>query len=566
MNQVQSQPLPNGAHIGVYEIKSLKHTGPTAILYQVRNEHMNAMEVLAEYFPGDLVRRAEDGRTVECLSEEQKTRFDRGLKRFLEQAERLSEIEHPNVARVYNTLQFNGTGYLVMDNEQGTQLVKLLGSDTTFGQTELEFLLTTVLDGIRHTHEKGIVHGDIHPSNILIKSSGEPLLIGFIANRLAAALDFGDPGARLRSGYAAPELFDSGYTPKPAADIYALGATVYRCITHVDPAPTVDRLSATAKGGVDPVKIALQSAAGDYSEKLINTVLRMLEPSENKRLQTADAVLSELGVAVQDSAASEDSQAKPAVQTSDTSASKPSRIVWIGAAVAILLIVLGLWSTRTNDRHPAEKIADSGQQATEAETASKPAESIEPVMPKTETAVAAPVPEASAVAQAQTGSPGEAVSAPATEASAPVNQTPVVTEQPPVDVTAKAQPQTAPSEQAMPIGEASVPPTEQNDEKQAALNAHLAAAETAFADFRLSTPANDSAYGHYQAVLALDSENTAAKEGIQRIVDRYVWLIDRAIKRGNYRHARAFLERATSIKPGDAALEKLGESLNAAQQ
>jgi len=561
MSQVEEkQALHNGEQIGVYEIKSLKHIGQSAILYHVKNEHVNVMEVLVEYFPGDVVRRAQDGNTVECISEGQRPMYDRALQRFLEQAERLIEIQHPNVAQVYNTLQFNGTGYLIKEKEQGTPLIKLLDASTSFGQTELEFLLTALLDGIRQTHEKGIVHGDIHPSNILIKKNGDPVLTDFVANRLATALDYGNPGDHLRLNYAAPELFETGYSPKPAADIYALGATIYRCMTLTDPLPPAERRSATAKGQVDPVKATLDSTTEDYSEQFLNTVLQMLELSEDKRLKTADAVLSVLGVSDQQSIASEFSETAPSAQQSDAKISKSSKTLWLGAVAAIILIAFGLWSSETDDRQPVLEIADSEQK-------------VSAVIPEKKTTVPEPPKGESEVLTTKADEPGtprtpndygETVSASVPEASAPSKKPSAVPEQS-AEMAVKSETRAETLAEAKLTNEPSSSPNADSDDKQAAIKDHLARAEAAFTAFRLSTPADDNAYSHYRTVLELDSENTEAKEGIQSIVDRYAWLIDRAIKTENYRKARVYLDRAKVIKPDDTALEKLGKALNAAQ-
>lgn len=561
MNQVETQSLRDGENIGVYKIESLKHIGQSAFLYRVKNEHMNTEELLVEYFPGDLVRRAQDGNTVECLSESQRTMFDRALQRFLEQADRLIEIEHSNVARVYNALQFNGTGYMVMENEQGTPLIKLLEASTSFGQTELEFLMTTLLDAIRLTHEKGIVHGDIHPSNILIKKNGEPVLIDFVANRLATVLDYGNPGNYLRLNYAAPELFESDYSPKPAADIYALGATIYRCMTLTDPLPPTERISVTEKGQADPVKIALDSTTGDYSEQFLKTVLRTLEPSEDKRLQTAEAVISFLGVSGQESIASDFSEAAPSAQQSDTKVSNSSKTLWLGAAAVIILIAFGLWSSGTDDRQPGLRTAGSGQKVTGAIPEKK---TTEPEPAKGESEVLTTKIDDPGVPRTPTDSYSETVTASVAEAGAPVNKPSAVPEKS-AEMADESQIHAEALADAKSTSEPNSSPNADSDKKQAAIKDHLAAAEAALTAYRLSTPADNNAYSHYQAVLELDSENIAAKEGMQRIVDRYAWLIDRAIKTENYSKARVFLDRAKLIKPNDAALEKLGKALNAAQ-
>lgn len=559
MKQVKSPPLRNGEQIGVYEIKSLKHIGQTAIFYHVRNEHINAMELLAEYFPGEIVHRAPDGNTVECLSETQRTRFDRGLKRFLERAERWSEIKHPNVARVHNTFQFNGTGYLVMDDERGTPLIKLLQASTTFGQTELEFLLTMLLDALGKAHEKGIVHGDIHPSSILIKSSGEPVLIDFVANRLTAALDDGTRGNDLRLSYAAPEISERGYSLKPSADIYALGATFFHCITHADPLPPAERLSAAAHGEADPVKTALESVRGDYSETFLNTVLQMLEPIEGQRPQTADAVISNLGGSDRESIDSEPSETLQAGRQNDAPALRSSGSLWIAATVVILLIAFGLWSSGTDDRQPVSKATAPGQEVTEAAPEEKPTDSTAPEMPEGGPGVIASKTEPLAVPQPQVERRSETVTASKKAENEPINEPSSAPEQPGErPVTSQTEAETFGSKPEKPLAA-------ENDEKQGVIEAHLAAAQEALTALRLTTPADDNAYSHYRAVLELDPESTAAKAGLQHIVDRYAWLIDQAVKTENYRKAGIYLDRAKAIKPDDAALEKLDEALKAVQ-
>ncbi|MGR8930419.1 MAG: serine/threonine protein kinase [Gammaproteobacteria bacterium] len=559
MNQVETQALLTGKKIGVYEIKSLKHFGQLAISYRVKNEHMNAMEVLVEYFPGDIVRRAQDGDTVECLSENQQTTFDRGLQRFLEKAECWSEIEHPNIARVYNTLQFNGTGYLVMDNEQGTPLVKLLEASTTFGQTELEFLLTALLDAIRSAHEKGVIHGDIHPSTILIKSNGDPVLIDLVTNRLDAALDYDNRENYLRLNYAAPEIFESGYLPKPSADIYALGATIFRCMTHADPIPPAERLSVTGKGEADPVKAALESANGDYSETFLSTILRMLEPTEDKRLQTADAVLLNLGVSDRETAAAGVTEATQAAKQADASTGRSFMHVWFGAAVVLLLIVVGLWSSGTDDGQPA-----GYEDVTEAAPGEKPADSPVAEAPKSEAEDVASKTEALSVTQSQVENRTETATTSVTEANVPDNALSSVSERPD-ETLVKLQPDAKTFGEETSISESKKPLVAEYGEKQAAIEAHLLAANDALNALHLSTPADNNAYSHYRAVLELAPESVAAREGLQHIVDRYALLIERAVKMKHYHTARIYLDRAKAIKADDAALEKLGQELDVVQ-
>lgn len=83
---------------------------------------------------------------------------------------------------------------------------------------------------------------------------------------------------------------------------------------------------------------------------------------------------------------------------------------------------------------------------------------------------------------------------------------------------------------------------------------------------RLTTPAENSAYFYYQQVLALDPVNTEAEAGMGRIAERYAWLVDREIGRGQLERARGFLELGRRIRPDHPDLQRASSSLDAAEQ
>ncbi len=94
------------------------------------------------------------------------------------------------------------------------------------------------------------------------------------------------------------------------------------------------------------------------------------------------------------------------------------------------------------------------------------------------------------------------------------------------------------------------------------ISQHLAAAEEAIKALRMTTPAGDNAYEHYQAVLAVDPDNAKAHAGIQKMVDTYVYLIEKAIAEDELDKARVYLQRAENIKPGSPKLRNLRAELN----
>ncbi len=90
---------------------------------------------------------------------------------------------------------------------------------------------------------------------------------------------------------------------------------------------------------------------------------------------------------------------------------------------------------------------------------------------------------------------------------------------------------------------------------------YLADAEIAMREYRLTTPINNNAYAFYRAVLATQPDHPKAVAGLNRIVNQYVQLIEKAMRKDNSRNARVYLKRAEKIIPGNAKLIKYREAL-----
>ncbi len=328
MASLQKQTLPEGAHIGVYEIKRLIRTDSLGHTYQAWNEHLNCLITLKEYFPKHFATRTKNAQVV---SEGKAKIFDYGLETFIKHAQALAEIEHPNIICVHNVLQYNGTAYMAMDNESGTPL-----ASAPLKYQNLQNILKTLLDALQRLHANGLYHGDIHPKSILLRKNGQPLLIDFAATRLALAIRSDRLSSELRPGYAAPELYDNK-TPSltVACDLYALGATLYRHITHTEPQPAPKRLSTLNNGGSDPLPAIFELADPAINENILLAIEQMLIPDASQRPQSAIEVLSILDKTLH------------TAKTSDTH--KISRQMmpfnhWIGNALAIAaLLLIGFW-------------------------------------------------------------------------------------------------------------------------------------------------------------------------------------------------------------------------------
>jgi tetratricopeptide (TPR) repeat protein len=96
---------------------------------------------------------------------------------------------------------------------------------------------------------------------------------------------------------------------------------------------------------------------------------------------------------------------------------------------------------------------------------------------------------------------------------------------------------------------------------EGSIKEYLAAAKKAMKAVRLTTPLRDNAYKYYQMVLALDPGNAEALAGLQKIVDRYVWFLQKERAEGNLDKAKRALQKAESVLPDDPKLHTIRAEL-----
>jgi tetratricopeptide (TPR) repeat protein/tRNA A-37 threonylcarbamoyl transferase component Bud32 len=158
-------------------------------------------------------------------------------KRFVREAQSLARMDHPNVVRVYDS---GGTGtqmYLVMEFVEGESLGSILGRKGK-DLRGLLALLEQAARGIHHAHQKGVIHRDIKPHNILVTKAGELKVADFgLAHLLDSDPGLTGTGAVLGTPlYMAPEqVSGSAGQITHRTDVYALGAILYEMLTGWPP-------------------------------------------------------------------------------------------------------------------------------------------------------------------------------------------------------------------------------------------------------------------------------------------------------------------------------------------
>lgn len=232
-------PLRPDTMVEHYKIGKVIGVGGFSVVYSALDTQTNTVVAIKEFYATNCMRRVRDG-SLHVYPKDQEHKYHIGLKRFFDEGLTLSQIDHPNIVNVSNFFRSNNTAYLVMRFEHGKDLRWFI-KNTDYMPDE-EFILSVfsmVLAGLKEVHKNNFLHLDIKPSNILLRSSGVPLILD-----LGAAYKFPAKERHkvhtLTHGYSAPEQHEKTDLDL-ASDLYAIAMTMRACITHKSPPSAVKR-------------------------------------------------------------------------------------------------------------------------------------------------------------------------------------------------------------------------------------------------------------------------------------------------------------------------------------
>ena len=271
---------------GSYQVGHMLGAGNFGKTYRARHLQMGKLYVLKELFPEGLVQReAATGRVV-AMDRFRADRLALSRESFLKEARTLAEIDgekNPEIVKVYDFFEANGTAYIVMPYLSGRTLGDRIGEEGALSEPATVHVLRVILRALRVAHRAGILHQDVKPENVYLVDDQRPVLIDFGNARMAgvqAGRQAGTPG------YAPPEQRSGAM--RENGDIYALGATVYACLTARAPADAPDRVAGT------PLSPSIASLRGKVSELLLDFVEKAMQLRPEDRYASIDEVFQHL--------------------------------------------------------------------------------------------------------------------------------------------------------------------------------------------------------------------------------------------------------------------------------
>ncbi len=275
--------------VGDYRIDRVLGAGGFGITYLADELALDRRVTIKEYFPSDFAARS-DGSDAVPKSQDCSGDYRWGLDRFIEEAQTLARFDHPNIVRVYRYFRANNTGYMVLHFEEGQSLKSWLrGLKRAPRQKELDAIVPNLLDALELIHNADFLHRDIAPDNIIIRKSGQPVLIDFGSARGEIASHSKTVSALVKPGYSPYEQYaETSSKQGPWTDIYALAGTLYHAVTGKRPPDAPSRMV------TDEFIPAREAAIGGYRKGFLNAIDTALNLKIEERPKSVAAWRREL--------------------------------------------------------------------------------------------------------------------------------------------------------------------------------------------------------------------------------------------------------------------------------
>jgi serine/threonine protein kinase len=267
-----------GRKLGEYEIVEHIGHGVAADVYKAQQSKLNryvAIKVLAPTFVTDQAFVA----------------------RFVREAQAIAQLDHPNILPVYDFNRQENLVYIVMQYVNTGSLDDLVGQPMSLDLTLK--ILEQVGSALGYAHQRGIVHRDIKPGNILLGPENWVLLTDFgLVKILEAPADLTPTGMSLGTpAYMAPEQV-SGEHVDQRADIYALGATLYQMVTGRIPFEGGTGMAVAFKH-ISEALVPPRSLNPSLPQAVDKVIVKALAKDPNLRYQSMDEFVAAYREAVE---------------------------------------------------------------------------------------------------------------------------------------------------------------------------------------------------------------------------------------------------------------------------
>lgn len=263
---------------GITYLASVKMAGALGVI------DANIKVAIKEFFMCDI-----NGRSDATVTSGSKGGiYDEYKRKFTREALNLSKLQHPNIIKVIESFEANNTIYYVMEYVGGGSLDDYIAKNNSLKEDEAIRIIKQIGTALSFMHDNKMLHLDLKPSNIMMKESGDVVLIDFGLSKQYDAS--GEPESSTKVGAGTP-----GYAPIEQAnyregkgfpvtmDVYALGATMFKMLTGVRPPEASDILN-------DGFPL-YELQEHHVSERISASIAKAMAPTKKDRYESVKAFL-----------------------------------------------------------------------------------------------------------------------------------------------------------------------------------------------------------------------------------------------------------------------------------
>lgn len=227
-----------------YVIEKVLGEGGFGITYKGIDKLLAVEVAVKEYFPqGFVTRNNVYSEEITITQMKYEDLFQKGKERFLSEARVLAKFnKESGIVSVTDFFEENNTAYIVMEYLDGITLKDYIENNGLLSMDDMLGLMSPLMEALDAVHKEGLIHRDISPDNIMLLSNGGIKLMDFGAARTYTEFGQKSLSIMLKHGYAPEEQYRTHGVQGPWTDIYALSATIYKCITGQTPVESLQRV------------------------------------------------------------------------------------------------------------------------------------------------------------------------------------------------------------------------------------------------------------------------------------------------------------------------------------
>ena len=213
--------------------------------------------------------------------------------RFEREAQAATTLAHPNIVEIYDVGEYKNHHYIVMEYVAGKTLKKVIRDRAPLLNLEAVDTMKQLTSAVAEAHKRGIIHRDIKPQNVIVKSDGSLKILDFgIATAKGSAQLTQANNVMGSVHYLAPELA-KGEPASPKSDIYALGIVFYEMLTGDVPFKADQAVQIALQHMREPMP-SVRKANPNVPQSVENIIIRATAKNPRLRYQSCDEMLKDL--------------------------------------------------------------------------------------------------------------------------------------------------------------------------------------------------------------------------------------------------------------------------------